>query len=194
MVKSKNTYTPFDIVSHVTEDTIADHLRVVYSEEEELPTYCAAAWNAVEAHIGENMTAGTITFESKLPYRCFTLPIEAERVDAVVVEIWNGEEWVAMQSENIHHASIGYPTEIRLDTEDDAWLYSSADSNMSYARMRGTLTYTAKTPEKLMIGAFLLKLGDIYTNRADVDVTKMEKHPRGFEDALFTFVKLDFDA
>lgn len=194
MVKSKKTYDAFDIVTHVTEAVIESHLRVTYADEPELPTYCAAAWSAVEKHIGDNMTAGTVTFESRTPYGFFKLPICAERVTGVNIEVWDGTQWNAVLAENIFNATIGYPTEIKIDTTDAAFTYDSGESELSFARMRGTVTYSAITPDPMMVRAFLLKLGDMYTNRADVDITKMEKHPRGFEDCLYTFVNFDLDA
>ena len=193
MIKSTKTYSEYDIVTEVTQDVIAAHLRVTYADEAELPLYCAAAWSAVEEFIGDNMTAGTITFESTAPCSFFRLPISAERIDTVSIEVWDGTAWNTLAADNVFNATIGYPADFRIDTTDPNYTIGTIDE--SFARMRGTVTYTAVTPTNSMKQAFLLKLGDLYENRQDVVMgLNMTKHPRGFEALLATSVKYDIYA
>lgn len=191
-MKTNTVYSAYDIKSRVTTERIEGQLRVSYSDETAyLDGLVASAWGAVTDFIGAQFGAATMTFEAEKFDDTFVLPVDADRISAITVEMWDGTTWNAVEAANINYSTIGTPTTVKLTTSDDAIRQKSATD--TFAIMRGTVTITEEDPAPAVEQAFLLKLTDMYENREDTIVgTVSQKHPQGFAYLLRPYVKYNF--
>ena len=177
----------YDIKSLLTESVIESHLKVDYeSESAYLDALVGAAWDRVEKHLGVHYAEHVMYWESYDFASEFTLPVDAERVTGVSVDLWDGSAYVNATDERL--SNIGYPTCVSLDTNDTAWQNITTED--ATIMMRAEVSVREETPPPAVQQAFLLYLGYLYEKReAVITGAVATEMPRAYEYLLNSYRK-----